>query len=163
MAKVYGLEKDLALMSPVVVHPDSTRKVIDGEISAEALRQRIVDTCLELEKKCDFLIIEGSGHVGVGSVLGLSNARIARLLNAPVLLVTGGGVGNVVDSVYANLALFQKEGVEVQAILPNKLIPDKRDMTLDYLRRAFNGRELCSACRIRLSTGSCQPDTTPGR
>ncbi len=67
---------------------------------------------------------------GVGSVIGLSNAKIARMLDAPVLLVTGGGVGNVVDSVYTNLALFEKEGVRVRAILANKLIPEKRDMTL---------------------------------
>ena len=95
--------------------------------------------CAELEKKCDFLIIEGAGHVGVGSVLRLSNARIARMLDAPVLLVTGGGVGNVVDAVQMNLSLFEKEGVDVRAILANKLIPEKRDTTLDYLRRAFAG------------------------
>jgi dethiobiotin synthetase len=137
MAQVYGLEKDLRLMSPVVLHPDSTRKAIDGEVSVAQLRQKIVDACAELEKKCDFLIIEGSGHVGVGSVLRLSNAHIARLLDAPVLLVTGGGIGNVVDSVCMNLSLFEKEGVDVRAILTNKLIPEKRETTLDYLRRAF--------------------------
>jgi len=72
-------------------------------------------------------------------VLKLSNAHIARLLDAPVLLVTGGGIGNVVDSVCMNLSLFEKEGVEVRAILTNKLIPEKRETTLDYLRRAFAG------------------------
>jgi uncharacterized protein len=138
MAQVYDLEQDLRLLSPVVLHPGSTRMVLDGKLSSDELRQRIMDACAELEKTCDFLIIEGAGHVGVGSVIGLSNARIARLFDAPVLLVTGGGVGNVVDSVYANLALFEKEGVQVRAILANKLIPEKRDMTLDYLRRAFS-------------------------
>lgn len=137
MAQVYGLRSKLRAMSPVVLHPDTTRKVIDGEISADRLRQRIVDACAELEKTCDFLIIEGAGHVGVGSVIKLSNARIARLLAAPVLMVTGGGVGNVVDAVYANLALFEKEGVDVRAILANKLFAEKRDMILDYLRRAL--------------------------
>ena len=139
MAQVYGLEKDLRLMSPVVLHPDSTRKFIDGEITADELRQQIVAVCTELEKTCDFLIIEGAGHVGVGSVLKLSNARIARMLNAPVLLVTGGGIGNVVDAVSLNLSLFEKEGVDVRAILTNKIIPEKRATTLDYLRRAFAG------------------------
>ncbi len=139
MAQVYGLERDLRYLSPVVLHPDSTRKAIDGEISVDGLRQRIMDACAELERKCDLLLIEGSGHVGVGTVLGLSNARMAQLLDAPVLLVTGGGVGNVVDSVAMNLALFEKEGVEVRAILANKLLPGKRDMVLDYLRRAFAG------------------------
>ena len=137
MAQVFGLENDIRLMSPVVLHPHTTRQVIDGEIAVEDLREQIIGACAELEKKCDFLIIEGSGHVGVGSVLELSNARIARLLNAPVLLVTGGGVGNVVDSVQMSLALFQKEGVDVRAIMATKLIPDKRAMILDYLRRAF--------------------------
>jgi BioD-like phosphotransacetylase family protein len=124
-------------MSPVVLHSGSTRQVIDGEISVGDLQQKVLHACAELEKKCDLLIIEGAGHVGVGSVIKLSNARIAKLLNAPVLMVTGGGLGNVVDSVYMNLALFQKEGVDVRAILTNKLIPEKRDTSLDYLRRCF--------------------------
>jgi hypothetical protein len=139
MAQVFDLEQDLHLMSPVVLHPDSTRKAIDGEIPVQHLQRRIMEACAELEQKCDFLIIEGSGHVGVGSVLGLSNARIARMLDAQVLMVTGGGVGNVIDAVHMNLALFEKEGVEVRAILANKLIPEKRDRILDYLRRAFIG------------------------
>jgi BioD-like phosphotransacetylase family protein len=137
IAQVFGLGRDIRLMSPVVLHPGSTRQVIDGEISSDDLQQRIVHACAELEKKCDYLIIEGAGHVGVGSVIRLSNARIARLLDAPVLMVTGGGLGNVVDSVYMNLALFQKEGVDVRAILTNKMIPEKRDVSLDYLRRCF--------------------------
>src|SRR5208337_4628471 len=100
------LEKNLRLMSPVVLHPDSTRKFIDGVITTDELRQQIVAACTELEKTCDFLIIEGAGHVGVGSVLKLSNAHIARMLDAPVLLVTGGGIGNVVDAVSLNLSLI---------------------------------------------------------
>ncbi len=137
IAQVFGLGKDLRHMSPVVLRPGSTRQVVDGEISVNDLQQRVLEACHELEKKCDLLIIEGAGHAGVGSILRLSNARIARMLNAPVLMVTGGGLGNVVDSVYMNLALFEKEGVEVRAILANKLIPEKRDTTLDYLRRFF--------------------------
>jgi hypothetical protein len=137
MAQVFGLGKDLRLMSPVVLHSGSTRQVVDGEISVDDLQRRVVAACAELDRKCDFLIIEGAGHAGVGSVIGLSNARIARLLDAPVLMVTGGGLGNVVDSVYMNLALFEKEGADVRAILTNKLIAEKREKTLDYLRRCF--------------------------
>jgi BioD-like phosphotransacetylase family protein len=139
ISQVFGLGKDLRLMSPVVLRSDSTRQVVDGIISGDDLQRRVIDACDELDRKCDFLIIEGAGHVGVGSVIGLSNARIAKLLDAPVLMVTGGGLGNVVDSVYMNLALFEKEGVDVRAILTNKLFPEKRDRTLDYLRRSFAG------------------------
>ncbi|MDD2851721.1 MAG: AAA family ATPase [Desulfuromonadaceae bacterium] len=139
ISQVFGLGKELRLMSPVVLHSGSTRQVVDGTISVDDLQERIVHACAELEKSCDFLIIEGAGHAGVGSVIHLSNARIAKLLNAPVLMVTGGGLGNVVDSVYMNLALFQREGVDVRAILANKLIPEKRDISLDYLRRCLAG------------------------
>ncbi len=137
MAQLLGQVEDLRYMSPVVLHAGETKKVLDGEISVEDYQRRILEACAELEAKCDFLIIEGAGHTGVGSILKLSNARIARMLNAPVLMVTGGGVGNVVDSVHMNLALFEKEGAEVRAILVNKLIPEKRDTILDYLGRAF--------------------------
>lgn len=137
IAEVFDMGKELRWMSPVVVYPDTTRKVVDGEISPLELQDRIIHAYAELEKRCDFIIIEGSGHPGVGSVMKLSNARIARMLNAPVLMVTGGGLGNVVDNVCLGLALFEKEGVEVRAVLANKLIPEKRDRTLDYLTRAL--------------------------
>lgn len=137
MAQVFDLEKDLRLMSPVVVHGDTTRRVVDGEILPAFIHEQIVHAYAELEKRCEFIIIEGSGHPGVGSVMKTSNARIARLLNAPVLMVTGGGLGNVVDQVCMALALFQKEGVDVRAVLANKLIPEKRVRTLYYLRRAL--------------------------
>lgn len=137
MAEVFGLESDLALMSPVVLQPGDTQKILDGELSATALQQRMLDAIAELDRKNDFLIIEGAGHTGVGSVIGISNARVARLAGAAVLMVTGGGIGNVVDAAYMNLALFQKERVEVRALLANKIMPDKRDKTLRYLELAF--------------------------
>ena len=137
MCKVFGMERNLQFMSPVVIQPDSTRRVLNGEIDPLELENRILKAAAELEKKCDFLIIEGSGHPGVGSVVNLSNARVARLLNAKVLMITGGGVGSVIDAVHLNKALFDKEGVEIRAIMANKLLPEKRDSTLEYLKKAF--------------------------
>jgi len=139
MAQVFDLSCDLKLMSPVVLSPDTTRQVVDGVIAPEELQQRILHAYLELEKQCDFMIIEGSGHPGVGSVMGISNARIARMLDAPVLLVTGGGLGDVVDRLAMIEALFEKEQVDLRAILVNKLIPEKSERSLDYLRRALGG------------------------
>lgn len=137
MAQVFGLTKDLKVMSPVVLSHDTTHNVIDGKISPADLQERIVLACAELEKKCDFILIEGSGHPGVGSVMQISNAHIAHLLNAPVLLVTGGGLGNVVDRLSMIQLLFEKENVDLRAILVNRLIPEKRERSLDYLERAL--------------------------
>ena len=137
MAEVFDLEDDLHLMSPLVLHPGDTQKLLDGEISRSALQKQMFDAINELDRKNDFLIIEGAGHTGVGSVLGFSNAHVAKMASAPVLMVTGGGVGNVVDSAYMNLALFEKQQAEVRAVLVNKIIPEKREKTLRYLSLAF--------------------------
>lgn len=138
-ASVFGVEEDVELMSPVPLTPGTTRRFLDGEIDPESPRRAIIAACSELEKKYDFLIIEGAGHGGVGSVVGMSNARIAADLNAPVLLVTGGGIGNVIDSVELNLALYQREKADVRIIMANKLVPEKRTNTLGYLVKAFAG------------------------
>lgn len=137
IAKVFGLESDLSLMSPYVLHPGDTRKILDGQISREKILYRIAEAIDKLSRKNDFLIIEGAGHTGVGSVINCSNARIAKLADAPVMMVTGGGLGNVVDAAHMNMALFEKEQVPVKSILVNKIIPEKRDKTLHYLDLAF--------------------------
>ncbi|HWI40583.1 MAG TPA: AAA family ATPase [Verrucomicrobiae bacterium] len=139
MARIYGLEQDAHLMSPLVLPSGSTKDYLDGRIDHDAQVRRITQACEELEKRCDFLIIEGSGHGGVGSVVGLSNARMARLLEAPVVMVTSGGIGNVIDSVLLNRALYDREGAEVRMLLVNKLLTEKKEGTLSYLRRAFEG------------------------
>lgn len=137
VANVYGMDDDLKLMSPVVLHSQTTRKVLDGRIDAGHYLERIEQAVAELEKKCDFLIIEGAGHSGVGSVVGLSNAHVAKRLNAPVLMVAGGGVGSVIDDIHLNLSMFRESGAEVRAILPNKLMRSKREMILHYIGLAF--------------------------
>jgi len=136
---VFGVEEDVALMSPVTLTPGTTRRFLDGEIDAVEPSRAIRSACAELENKYDFLIIEGAGHGGVGSVVGMNNARIAAELNAPVLLVTGGGIGNVIDAVELNLALYQREKADVRIIMANKLVPEKRENTLGYLEKAFSG------------------------
>jgi len=140
IAKVYGLDQDLELMSPVVLHPDTTRKVLAGEISRESLMEQAKEAFAIMDEKYDFLIIEGAGHSGVGAVVGLNNAVIAQMLGAPVMMVAGGGIGNVIDAVHLNLALFREAGAKVVGILPNKLFAEKRERTLNYLRMSF-GRE----------------------
>ncbi len=137
IAKVYGLGDDIDLMSPVVLHPDTTRKVLAGEISRESLMAKAQEAFAIMDEKYDFLIVEGAGHSGVGAVVGLNNAVLAKILDAPVLMVAGGGIGNVIDAVHLNLALFRQEGARVVGILPNKLIADKRERTLNYLRMSF--------------------------
>jgi hypothetical protein len=124
-------------MSPVVLQPGTTKRVLEGEISPADFEQKVLKAVAVLDRECDFLIVEGAGHSGVGTVLGMSNAHIARMVDAPVMMVTGGGIGNVVDSVGMNAALFHQKGAEIRAIVANKIMPEKREETLHYLNLAF--------------------------
>lgn len=138
-ATVFGVEEDVKLMSPFTLTPGITRRYLDGDIASSVPLDCIKSACAELESKYDFLIIEGAGHGGVGSVVGMNNARIAAELKAPVLMVTGGGIGNVIDAVELNMALYQREHADLRVIMANKLVPEKRVNTLGYLEKAFAG------------------------
>lgn len=147
MARVFGLEDQIELMSPLVIGKGSTKRFLDGELCREWAMERIVNACQELESQCDLLLVEGAGHGGVGSVIGLNNADVARLLDAPVVMVAGGGIGSVIDSVRLNLPLYEKEGVDVRMLLVNKLLADKRESSLGYLSKYFagSGIQVCGA------------------
>jgi BioD-like phosphotransacetylase family protein len=51
MARVYGLETDIALMSPLVLGRGSTKRYLDGELSREWAAERIAEACRELESR----------------------------------------------------------------------------------------------------------------
>jgi BioD-like phosphotransacetylase family protein len=137
MARTFGLEEEMEFMSPVSMEKNFTRDFLEGKMTTAGLEARIARCREHLEARYDFLIIEGAGHGGVGSVIGLNNARIAKLFDAPVLLVTDGGIGSAIDAVHLNLALYRQEGADVRALMINKLIAEKRERVLEYLRMGF--------------------------
>ncbi len=139
---VYGLDHDAHLMSPMTLTPGTTRNFLDGKIAPDYPRTVILAAIEELEKKNDFLVIEGAGHGGVGSVVGMNNAMTASIVGAPVLMVTGGGIGSVIDAVELNLALYKETSADVRFIMVNKLVAEKRERSLEYLRKAFTGKNI---------------------
>ena len=85
-------------------------------------------------QKHDLLLIEGTGHAGVGSVVGLSNAQVARMLRAPAAIVAEAGVGRPIDEIVLNRALFARHGVEVVGAIVNKVDADAHPTLPDVLR-----------------------------
>ena len=73
----------------------------------------------------DVLLVEGTGHAGVGAVIGLSNAVVAASLGTPAIIVSEGGVGRPIDEIVLNAALFAKEGVPVAGAIVNKVDVDR--------------------------------------
>ena len=141
MDRVYQLNCPLVDMSPIAVEPDFTRKYLESS-NYDALVQRIQNAFDRVAWEKDFVLCEGSGHAGVGSVFDLSNARVAKLLAAKVVIVTQGGIGKPIDEVSLNQALFEKEGVEVIGVILNKVLGKKIDYITQFARRGLERKGL---------------------
>ena len=124
MDAVYRLNCPLVDMSPIAVEPAFTRKYLESA-NNEALVKRIQDAFDRVAWEKEFVLCEGSGHAGVGSVFDLSNAQVAKTLGCKVIIVTQGGIGKPIDEVSLNQALFEKEGVEIIGVIVNKVLEEK--------------------------------------
>ncbi len=144
--RVFRLPDRMKVMSPVAIKRTFTRDFIRNP-RVEELERAIVRCAERLQKKHDALVIEGTGHAGVGSCFGLSNARVAQLLGADVIIVGGGGIGKPIDEINLNLALFQQRGVPVIGAVLNKVIPRKINEIRDIVGRGLPliGTELLGA------------------
>ncbi len=135
--RTFDVHTPLEAMSPIAVEPDFTRKYIESA-NSDFLVRRIQNSFDRTAWEKQFVIIEGTGHAGVGSVFDLSNARVASLLGSKVILVTKGGIGKPIDEVALNKALFDKEGVEMVGVIVNKVLPDKYEKVLGFTRRGLD-------------------------
>ena len=141
MDSVYHLNCPLGDMSPIAVEPDFTRKYLMAA-NNETLVRKIQKAFDRVAWEKDFVLCEGSGHAGVGSVFDLSNAQVAKILGAKVILVSQGGIGKPIDEVALNQALFQKEGVEIIGVILNKVLESKVEYIADFARRGLKRRGL---------------------
>ena len=130
---VFNVRVPIESMSPVTVDGTFTRRYLKnpGPI-LEQLKDKICRAFDRVSWEKDFALIEGTGHAGVGSVFDLSNASVAKLLNAKVILVCPGGIGRPIDEIALNKALFDQAGVEVVGAILNKVDPEKIPVIAEY-------------------------------
>lgn len=124
MRQVFGLPDPLGVMSPVHIPRGFTKRYIAGHV-ANDLELPILAAQRHFAGH-DILLIEGTGHAGVGAVVGLSNARVASLLGAPVVIVSEGGVGRPIDEIVLNVSHFEAHGVPVAGAVVNKVRTDEQ-------------------------------------
>ncbi len=141
MDQVYQLNCPLGDMSPIAVEPDFTRKYLQSS-NNEALVKKITKAFDRVAWEKDFVVCEGSGHGGVGSVFDLSNAQVAKILGAKVIIISQGGIGKPIDEVYLNQAVFEREGVEIIGVILNKVLPEKMDFISEFARRGLKRKGL---------------------
>lgn len=136
--QIFHVQVPIESMSPVTIDATFTRRYLEApEKHQAAIVDRICRAFDRVSWEKDFTIIEGTGHAGVGAVFDHSNARVARLLGAKVIIVAQGGIGRPVDEVALNKALFDKEGVEVIGAVLNKVEPEKMPLVTEYAGRGL--------------------------
>jgi len=139
MDEVFHLHPLLKDTSPIAISKSFTREY-DRGAHREGLVRDVLRAYAAVAEGKEMMIIEGTGHAGVVSCFDLNNADVAKLLDAPVLIVTGGGMGRPVDEILLNLPVFEKQGVRVIGAVCNKVLPEKLDEVRDYVSRALKTR-----------------------
>ena len=135
MRAVFGLTDPLPAMSPVHIPRGFTKAYIAGDV-VEDLGARIRAAAASFVDR-DLLLVEGTGHAGVGAVIGLSNAVVASMLGTPVVIVSEGGVGRPIDEIVLNASLFEAHGVPVAGAIVNKVELDAQPGIVRTLERGL--------------------------
>lgn len=134
--EVCGIKKHIKDMSPIAIERGFAANYIKKP-DREKLVNKIKKSFSIVSNEADLVIIEGTGHAGVGSVFDLSNAAVAKLLKSDVILISRGGVGRPIDEIMLNKALFDKEGVRVLGVIINKVLPEKYDKISSTVRKGL--------------------------
>ncbi|RKY31413.1 MAG: hypothetical protein DRP74_04935 [Candidatus Omnitrophota bacterium] len=137
--KLYEIKGSLKDMSPVAVERGFTERYV-AKPNRQVITKQIQESFKRISRRKDLVIIEGTGHAGVGSVFEHSNAQVAKLLGSKVILISSGGIGRPIDEIVLNKALFDREGVKILGVIINKVIPEKFDKINRLVRKGFASR-----------------------
>ena len=132
----FHVQVPLEDMSPIAVEPEFTRRYIE-HANNDFFVRRLHHPFARAARAKDSLPTGAPGPPAGASVFDLSNARVASLLGAKVIIVSGGGIGKPIDEVALNKALFDREGVEIVGVILNKVLPQKRAYIEDFGRRGL--------------------------
>jgi phosphate acetyltransferase len=134
----FGLGDPYEIMSPILFSQGFTRDYLDKKIHNHHLIQCLQVCYEELIEHNDCVVIEGTGHVGVGTIAELNNAQVASLLDVHMVMVASGGLGSSFDALALNKAMCDAYKVPIAGVILNKVLPEKREMILEYMHKALS-------------------------
>ncbi len=141
IGEVFHCNKKLKDMSPVTIGRGYTEKYIFNP-HRDQLKDSIEKAFKSLTKNKKAIIVEGTGHAGVGSVIDFSNADVAALLGSKVIIISEGGIGKSFDEIMLNKALFDLKRVEILGVIVNKVLPEKYDKIKHALGKGLENKGL---------------------
>ncbi|MCA9401740.1 MAG: AAA family ATPase [Candidatus Omnitrophica bacterium] len=139
MAEVFKTGRQFSAMSPVTIGRGYTEKYI-FEPQKARIQSRIEKAFNIITKKKDAVIVEGTGHAGVGSVIDFSNADVAKLLGSKVIIISEGGIGKSIDEIVLNRSLFETKNVEILGVIINKVLPEKYQRIKRALKKGLSNK-----------------------
>ncbi len=125
--------------SPVILGSGATVQYLDNPNIYDP-EERIKYADEKLSAEYDLVIYEGTGHPGVGSVADVSNAHVAKLLDAGVVMVVEAGIGNSIDMFNMTTSLFREKNVPILGVIINKVRKDKIDKIRTYINKWMKPR-----------------------
>ncbi|CRX38684.1 phosphotransacetylase family protein [Estrella lausannensis] len=135
--ELFHMSSDWKDMSPVIIPQGFTKDYLDGKISNKKLMESIIKSFNTISGEHEFTLVEGTGHIGVGSIIELSNARVAKELNLDIVIIASGGLGSSFDELSLNIALCKEAGLRIHGVILNKVIQEKMEKIRNYFEKAL--------------------------
>jgi phosphate acetyltransferase len=87
------------------------------------IEKRVLDSFRELERRCDFVVCEGSDFVGATPALDFDlNANLANQLGCPVLVVINGAASvDIIEEVQLARELLARKDCELFGVIVNRV------------------------------------------
>lgn len=134
----FHLKETCEVMSPVLFPKGFTRDYLDGKIDHKFMTAKIQNAYRTISESSKITVIEGTGHTGVGSIVELNNAQVAKMLNVPVILIASGGLGSSFDELALNILMCQHHQARIAGVILNRVLEEKREMILEYMTKALS-------------------------
>lgn len=156
----FHLPSNYKSMSPIIFPSGFTRDFLDKKIDEKEIEKNILDSFDEIYAQNDFTIVEGTGHVGVGSIINFNNAKVASLLDLDMVIIVNAGLGSAFDELALNKAMCEQHKVKIRGVILNRVMENKREMIIEYMQKALKRWDIpligCVPYNQFLSTPSMQ-------
>lgn len=134
----FHLSSNWSDMSPVIVPAGFTRNFLNGQETEYELRDKIIAAFGKIQSENTYTVVEGTGHVGVGSIINMNNAQIASLLGLDMVIIASGGLGSAHDELALNIAMCHEHDVSIRGVILNRVYDEKREMILEYFPKTLS-------------------------
>jgi len=116
--EVLGVEDEVHEMEPVVYSPTFVERAVGGKVDTEELHDEVADAHEGIADGRDSVLVEGGGVYTTGGTVGMTDAEVAELLGARVVLVADFESYYSADDVLAAADAFgdRLEGVVFNAV-----------------------------------------------